>query len=588
MGAFIRNMMSQHPLLVVLNVGLLVLSSLSGMASIFSIAPLIDLFLHPDLANISSMTEKAFVLIRWFHLPVSQYTFLLFFLVTVLMNNGFFIASRYCMFRMKYAISLDLTLGSFQDFFNARWAFFSSNRQGTLLNTFLSEIQVVGNALGSIAFFVSSLFQLIFFMAVPFLLSWQLTLVCLATALLFAWPFFMLGRLNYRLGKRNTQTGNEVSSAIQESLGTAKVIMGFGNQHKSLAHIQKVYNDHIQITLKSQTLTAATPLVYEPLGMLVIVMALIVGQRFQLPLSELAVFLWALRSSVPLIGDIITRRNSLINFVPSYEQIQELRKKAIEQRQPSGTLQFTKLDREIRFDGFTFSYSEGPPVLANVNLCISKGKMVAIVGESGTGKSTLIDALMGFNTPCSGRITIDDVPLEQFDIHSYRHRIGYVPQDSILFNATIRENLEWSCEDATEAEIKRACVQANADGFIREFPDGYDTQVGDRGVRLSGGQCQRIALARAILKNPEVLILDEATSALDSHSERLIQEAIENIAGETTVVVIAHRLSTIVNADYVYVLRMGTVAEEGTYHELVGKGGHLSRMTKLQFIQAKG
>ncbi len=585
MGSFVRDLIRRHPLLLVLNIGLLILSSLSGMVSVFSIAPLVDLFLNPDLENISALTGKAFSIITWLHLPVSKYSFLLLFLVATLMNNGFYLVSRYYMLRMKYAISLDLTLGSFEDFLNTKWFFFSSNKQGTLLNTFISEIQVVGNALGSISLLFSSFFQFVFFMAVPFYLSWQLTLVCISTAILFASPFLMLGKLNYRLGKLNTQTGNEVSGAIQESLSTAKVVMGFGNQHKSIANIRRVYNDHIRVTLKSQILAAATPLAYEPLGMVVVVIALIFGQHLSMPISELAVCLWALRNSVPLVGDVITRRNALINFAPSYEQIRALRQEALRQRQPSGGIPFKRFEREIRLSRFSFAYPNGATILTNMDLCIPKGKMVAIVGESGAGKSTLVDALMGFNTPTSGQITVDGVSLDQYDVNSYRQRIGYVPQDSILFDTTVRENLIWSREEASEAEIEYACIQANAHGFIRDLPNGYNTTVGDRGVRLSGGQCQRIALARAILKNPEVLILDEATSALDSHSERLIQEAIEQIAGKTTVVVIAHRLSTIIRADYIYVLESGMVVEEGNYHELVAKGGHLSRMTQLQFIQ---
>ena len=222
-------------------------------------------------------------------------------------------------------------------------------------------------------------------------------------------------------------------------------------------------------------------------------------------------------------------------------------------------------------------------------MTIAKGKMVAFVGESGAGKSTLIDVIMGFNEPEKGSITCDGTPLHDFDIGSYRARIGYVPQDSALFNGTIRENLLWAKPDASEADLRRACRQAHAEEFITSLPQGYETVTGDRGVRLSGGQIQRIALARAILRKPDLLILDEATSSLDTRSERLIQEAIETIAKDTTIVVIAHRLSTIVNADYVYVLKGGKVVEEGTYQELVRLDGQFNRMARLQVLEsAKG
>jgi ABC-type multidrug transport system fused ATPase/permease subunit len=277
-----------------------------------------------------------------------------------------------------------------------------------------------------------------------------------------------------------------------------------------------------------------------------------------------------------------------MNFFPSYEQVKSLRQRARELEQRSGELSFAGFQREIAVENLTFGYPGHEPILVDVNLRVPKGKMVAFVGESGAGKSTLIDMIMGFNQPLAGWIGFDGVPLEKFDINSYRRRIGYVPQDSVLFNMSIRDNLRWANEAATDAEIEEACRRANADEFIQRFPDGYDTLVGDRGVRLSGGQCQRVALARAILRKPELLILDEATSSLDAHSERLIQMAIETIARETTVIVIAHRLSTIINADHIYVLKEGRIVEEGTYQTLMRKRGHFSRMTELQVLETTG
>jgi ABC-type multidrug transport system fused ATPase/permease subunit len=280
------------------------------------------------------------------------------------------------------------------------------------------------------------------------------------------------------------------------------------------------------------------------------------------------------------------RKNSLDNFLPSYEHVTALRERAKELKQESGVKEFTGFNRELRIEGLTFAYPGHKPVLVNINARVSKGRMVAFVGESGVGKSTIIDTVMGFNQPSAGHILFDDIPLFNFDIFSYRHKIGYVPQESVLFNLSIRDNLIWAREDAGDEDIIEACRQANCDEFIRRLPEGYDTVVGDRGVRLSGGQIQRVALARAILRKPQLLILDEATSSLDTNSERLIQQAIENIAKETTVIVIAHRLSTIVNADYIYVLKEGRIVEEGTYAKLINMNGQFSRMVELQALEA--
>jgi ABC-type multidrug transport system fused ATPase/permease subunit len=213
--------------------------------------------------------------------------------------------------------------------------------------------------------------------------------------------------------------------------------------------------------------------------------------------------------------------------------------------------------------------------------------MIALVGRSGAGKTTLVDVLMGFYEPTSGAVLVDGVPLQDLDINSWRGHIGFVPQDAFLFNMSLRENLLWSKTDATEEQLRQACLQANAIEFIEKLPQGYDTLVGERGVRLSGGQRQRIALARALLRQPEVLILDEATSALDSHSERMIQESIEKISQHTTIVVIAHRLSTIQKADCIYVLDEGRVVESGSFGELMRRDGNFLEMAQLQGFEEK-
>jgi len=210
--------------------------------------------------------------------------------------------------------------------------------------------------------------------------------------------------------------------------------------------------------------------------------------------------------------------------------------------------------------------------------------MVAIVGESGAGKSTLIDVFMGFIEPLSGEIMVDGVSLNNYDILSYRRRIGYVPQESVLFNGSIIDNLRWAKKNASKDEITVACRLANADVFIDSFPDGYDTIIGDRGIRLSGGQAQRVSLARAIIRKPALLVLDEATSSLDSQSEHQIQKAIEKIAQETTILVVAHRLSTIKNSDHIYVLSGGRIVEEGVFTELNAKNSYFAKMIEAQLL----
>ena len=582
---FIHEIFRKFPFLLITNTVLLVAVSLFGICSLLSISPVVDFFIHPDLQGVSPLTIKAVNILEFLGLSATLGNWLIIFIGFITLSSAFLVFARHSILRTKYAVIRDIMLGTFEDFFNARWYFFSSGKQGVLLNTFTRELTVVGDAFGAMALFFASILQTIFFLAVPFYLSWQVTAVSLGAALLFTLPFILLGKLSYRLGKLNTATANQMTSVIQENISLAKVVLGFGNQHKSINNLGYAFDAHRQVTLKSQILNIAIPILYRPFGVIMIVIALFSARRFGVPLSEITVLLLALLQVAISIGNLTTQKNSLENFFPSYEQIKQLRQRAKQLKQESGTRQFRGFNRELLLDRLSFAYPGQEPVLVDINVRIPRGKMVAFVGESGVGKSTLIDMIIGFHQPTKGQIVFDDVPLQNFDIRSYRRRIGYVPQDSVLFNMTIRDNLLWAHESATDEDIKQTCRQANADEFIRrQLPEGYNTLVGDRGVRLSGGQVQRIALARAMLRKPELLILDEATSALDTYSERLIQQAIENIAKETTVIVIAHRLSTIVNADYIYVLKEGHIVEEGIYSELIQISGHFNRMVELQAL----
>jgi len=583
---FIREIFRKFPLLLIANTMLLVVVSLFAACSLFTISPVVDFLIHPDLQGISPLTQKAIDILGFFGLSATLGNWLIIFVGFVTLSSAFLVFARYSILKTKYAVVRDIMLGTFEDFFNARWHFFSSGKQGMLLNTFTRELTVVGDAFGAMALFFAGILQTAFFLAVPFYLSWQVTTISLSVALLFAVPFILLGKLSYRLGTSNTATANRMISVIHENLSLAKVVLGFGNQHKSVDELGRTFDTHRHVTIKSQILNIAIPTLYRPFGVVMIVIALFVARRFTVPLSEMTVLLFALLQVAISIGSLTMQKSSLENFFPSYEQVKHLRERAKQLRQKSGDREFKEFYRELSIEKLSFAYPNQKAILIDINVRIPKGKMVAFVGESGAGKSTFIDMIMGFHLPTTGQIIFDGVPLQDFDIRSYRRRIGYVPQDSVLFSMTIRDNLLWASELATDEEIRQACCQANVDGFIKQLPEGYNTLVGDRGVRLSGGQVQRVALARAILRKPELLILDEATSALDTYSERLIQQAIENIAKETTVIVIAHRLSTIVNADYVYVLKEGRIVEEGSYFQLVRRNGHFNRMVKFQMLEA--
>ncbi|MDP2913633.1 MAG: ABC transporter ATP-binding protein, partial [Candidatus Omnitrophota bacterium] len=569
------------------NVILLLGVSFFSACSMFTIAPLVDFLVNPGLdpARISMLTQKAIAIMAYVKLPVTPMSWLAVLTLFVALSSAFQIFANYSILRTKYAVAWDIMRDTFKDFFNAQWSFFTGGSQGVILNTFTREVVLVGDAFGAMAQFFANGLQVVFFLAVPFFISWKATTLSVGAAVIFAVPFLLLGRLSYRLGVESTEASNKMISVVQESFGLAKIILGFGNHDRTMRNLDNAFGCYCKSALRSQTLNLAIPLSYRPFIIIIVTVAFFASRWFGVALSETLVLLLSLQQVGASIGVLTMQKNSLQNFFPSYEQIMSLRQRARELEQKAGGMPFMGFSREVRIEGVSFAYPGRENVITEITTRIPKGKMVAFVGESGAGKSTLVDMIMGFHKPTSGRILFDGIDMSGFDILSYRRRIGYVPQDSILFNMSIKDNFLWANESATRHEMEEACQQANADEFIGKLPKGFDTIVGDRGIRLSGGQVQRIALARAILRRPELLILDEATSSLDTYSERLIQQAIEKIVKSTTVIVIAHRLSTIVNSDYIYVLKKGRIAEEGPYSKLIREKGHFNSMVTLQALE---
>lgn len=579
---FIRYVLREFPLLVIGTSLILIVTSLVETLTLFIIAPIVDTLISPGLQGASPITQRIEAVMTSIGLPVTLWVLFTFYIALNVLKSGIQTFSTYLVLRIKYALIKNLIVGAFNDFFRAGWVFFSSSQQGMLINTFIREIGVVGDAFAGMARFSAAVLQLGVFILVPFYISWQVMSISMGVALLLATPLMFLGKVSHRLGTQNTSTANKVSISIQESLSSAKVILGFANQQKSSEILKHNFNCHVNATLKSQTFGAAITNIYNPLGLLGLVATLFAARWFALPIGETSILIVSFIKIIPVIGQITSQKNLMDNSFPSYEQVMNLRDRAKKLKQRTGSRIFTGFDNAIKIEELSFSYDGQKTALNNVNATIPKGKMIAFVGESGAGKSTLIDAIIGFNEPISGQIKIDGIPLHDFDINSYRKKIGYVPQESILFNMSIMDNLIWAKDDSTDEDIRKACKLANADEFIEKFPERYHTVVGDRGVRLSGGQLQRIALARAMIRRPDLLILDEATSALDTKSERIIQEAIERIASETTLVVVAHRLSTIANADYVYVLENGCIKEKGSYDDLIMQRGLFYNMVKSQ------
>ena len=562
---------------------LLVLEGAAAAMSILAIVPMADFLLDPSLERPSRITQVVIGAFATFGWLITFWTLGILFVSFNLLKGTLEVAIRYAILRIKYAVVRGLFGDALRTFFSARWEFFSGSDHGPLLNTLNKELNTIGDTFGHLAMLFAQIVQLCVYLVVPLWLNATMTLAALGLALLFGLPFMLLHRVSYRLGKRNTETANVVMGILSEMLGAARLILSFGRQDQARERYLSAFDQHVHFTLRSQTLGTAVPNLFKPLAMLAAVIAMGFALQRQAHISELAAVMWSLLASLPILAALLQGNLSISNFLPSYEQLVALRKRAAEFGEVEGPRVFGRLERGIELKDVDFTYPGRFQTLTKLNLSIRKGQLTALVGESGSGKSTVIDLVLGLQVPGRGQVLIDGVPLSDWRQNSFRERVGYVPQDPLLFHASIRDNLLWSFEGADKSDLWEVLRLANAENFVEELPHGIDTVVGDRGVRLSGGQRQRIALARALLRKPELLILDEATSALDSESERLIQQSIERVAHDTTILVVAHRLSTVAKADQVYVMRQGRVVEEGSFSVLsVKPGGILNAMLAAQ------
>jgi ABC-type multidrug transport system fused ATPase/permease subunit len=394
-------------------------------------------------------------------------------------------------------------------------------------------------------------------------------------------------------GKNTANFIDVFSFTITEIISGIRIVKSFNTESKELARVRQTLEQRYQSELTGYKYQSAVAPLTETAGITVLLILLTVGTVI-LPESSgtkmplLLTYTFALLRILPRITHLNSLRSQISLFSGSLEVVQHFLLSTEKLPLLEGNLIFAGIQSELTFEEVTFTFPEkSEPAVKKVNLRIPKGTTTAIVGLSGSGKSTIADLIMRFHDPETGSIKVDGVDLREFQLSSWRRSIATVSQDTFLFHGSIQENIAYGCPEASKAEIMEAAKKAYAYEFIQELPERFDTVVGNRGTKLSGGQRQRIAIARAILCNPDILILDEATSALDSNSERIVQKALEDISCDRTVIVIAHRLSTIEKADSIVVLRDGRVIEQGTHQQLLANRGEYSSLYSFQLFSQK-
>ena len=508
--------------------------------------------------------------------------------MTLLKTLGYF-ASLFVMLPLRTGIVKDIRMELYRKVLSLPLAFFSSERRGDIIARMSSDVgQVETSLTSSIDMLIRHPIAIIICFATMIFVSWQLTLFVIVVAPIAG---IIMGQVSKRLKAQGTTAqrlwGN-ILSQLDETLGGLRIIKAFIAEKKMTDRFEAVNDTYRNAVITVSARQSLAHPMSEFLGTVIIVIVLLFGGWLILTGSRLidaSTFIFYMVILYSVINPLKEFTRAIYQVplgLASMDRIDFILKAENPIKEQPEPKQLNAFTDKVELKDVSFHYVEGRDVLKYIDLTVEKGRTIALVGQSGSGKSTLVDLIPRYHDVSSGQILIDGKDIREVGISDLRQLIGNVNQEAILFNDTFYNNITFGVENATMEQVIEAAKIANAHDFIMESEHGYDTMIGDRGGRLSGGQRQRISIARAILKNPPILILDEATSALDTESERLVQEALERLMKSRTTIAIAHRLSTIKNADEIYVLYEGEIVERGQHDELIAKNGYYKRLYDMQ------
>ena len=510
--------------------------------------------------------------------------------MTMLKTSCYF-GSSAIMIPLRTGVVRDIRVMVYSKVMHLPLGFFSEERKGDIIARMSGDVGEIENSItSSLDMLLKNPILILLYFSTLIVTSWQLTLF---TVLVLPGMGWLMGKVGKKLKRKSLEAQvkcSDTMSQLEESLGGLRIIKSFIAEDKMVDRFKQCSDELRDATNKVAIRQSLAHPMSEFLGTLLIVLVLwfggllILGDGTSMEASTFIFYMVILYSIINPLKDFAKAGYNIPKGLASMERVDKILKAENPIKEPVNPLPLHGMNDRIEFKDLSFSYDGKREVLKHVNLMVPKGQTIALVGQSGSGKSTLVDLLPRYHDVQLGEITIDGVNIKNFRIHDLRALIGNVNQEAILFNDTFFNNIAFGVENATMEQVVEAAKIANAHDFIMETELGYQTNIGDRGGKLSGGQRQRISIARAILKNPPILILDEATSALDTESERLVQEALERLMKTRTTIAIAHRLSTIKNADEICVLYEGEIVERGKHEELLEKNGYYKRLNDMQSL----
>lgn len=511
-------------------------------------------------------------------------------LMTALKTSCYFGASA-VMIPLRTGVVRDIRVELYNKLLSLPLGFFSQQKKGDMMARMSTDAKEVENSItSSLDMLIKNPILIVIYFATLLFTSWQLTLFTIAVVPLMAWGMSAIGKKLKKKSLEAQSKWSETLSQIEETLGGLRIIKAFIAEEKMQNRFANTCNSYRNKAAKVAIRQASAHPVSEFLGTVMIMVVLwfggtlILSEHSPIDAPTFIFYMVILYSVLNPLKELAKASYNIPRGLASMERIDKILLAENNIKEIAEPETITDFSDKIVIDSVCFSYEDGNQVLTDINLEIAKGKTIALVGQSGSGKSTLVDLIPRYHDVTGGSIRIDGKDIRDVRIKELRSLIGNVNQEAILFNDTIFNNIAFGVDNATMDQVIAAAKIANAHDFIMEKEEGYMTNIGDRGAKLSGGQRQRISIARAILKNPPILILDEATSALDTESEKLVQEALDKLMSSRTTIAIAHRLSTIKNADEICVMHEGKIVERGKHEELLAMNGYYKRLNDMQAL----